>query len=368
MAANKRRKLMQTAARFCICHRTGRFKEATHLSALPVALTLPQVLKHARMIKTQMHVYEVKRAIAILFLSCWITSVPASAACQAEPAFSPPVVTSAAKEKQDPNKPASERNHHIAGYALIAIGMLVIASESSERLRLIGKVWPLVFIAAGLFLALWSDGEIWPRGTLSWTWLVHHDAEARQHKIYAILLVAMGILEYLRIRGRLSRFWRTWSFPVLALAGVALLMFHDHTAGSGATSLEAQKYVVSWLAKGKTPPTVTSVHTHSNEPAITMHHHTSMLSGGLIEKDPLARGGRSEWGMAMQNKGNGHEHLMTVAMFKVEQQHLWFVLIGLGVVFFKFVHDGAARYRAFAALLWPTCVSVLGLLLVFYTE
>ena len=111
--------------------------------------------------------------------------------------------------EQDPNKPASELNHHLAGYALIAIGALVIAGYSSEKLRPLQLVWPFLFVAAGLFLAAWSDAEIWPRGNLSWRFLIHHDPEARLHKIYALLLILIGIIEYLRARGKLNRFWRS---------------------------------------------------------------------------------------------------------------------------------------------------------------
>ena len=67
-----------------------------------------------------------------------ITGLPAAAVSVAE---------------QDPNKPASELNHHLAGYALIAIGALVIAGYSSERFRPLQLVWPFLFVAAGLFLA-----------------------------------------------------------------------------------------------------------------------------------------------------------------------------------------------------------------------
>ena len=101
--------------------------------------------------------------------------------------------------EQEPNKPASELNHHLLGYALIAIGMLVIGAQSSKRLGPLERVWPFLFVVVGLFLAAWSDKEMWPRGNLSWTWLIHHDAEARQHKIYAVLLVVMGIIECLRV-------------------------------------------------------------------------------------------------------------------------------------------------------------------------
>jgi len=72
--------------------------------------------------------------------------------------------STASVTEPDPNKPASELNHHLAGYALIAIGALVIAGYS-EKLRPLQLVWPFLFVTAGLFLAAWSDAEIWPRGT-----------------------------------------------------------------------------------------------------------------------------------------------------------------------------------------------------------
>ena len=96
----------------------------------------------------------------------------------------------AASELVDPNKEPSEFNHHMAGFALIGVGILVLTGLVFPQLRPVPFIWPLLFILAGLFLAAWSDGEIWPRGNLSWAFLLHHDPEARQHKIYAILLIA----------------------------------------------------------------------------------------------------------------------------------------------------------------------------------
>src|SRR6201993_2849671 len=147
-------------------------------------------------------------------------------------------------EPVDPNRAPSEFNHHVAGWALIGVGFLVLASFVSPDLRALRYVWPALFLLAGLFLAVWSDAEIWPRGNLSWAWLLHHDQEAGQHKIYALLLIALGLVEYLRLRGSLNRFWRTWTFSILAIAGAAFLLVHDQTATSGATSPEAPPYLL----------------------------------------------------------------------------------------------------------------------------
>jgi hypothetical protein len=285
--------------------------------------------------------------------------------------------TSASEDRQDPNKPASEQNHRLAGYALVAIGMLVIASHASAS-HASGKpgwsqrIWPFLFVAAGLFLAIWSDGEIWPRGRLSWIWLIHHDAEARQHKIYAILLIAIGTVEYLRVNAKLVRFWRIWAFPLLALFGTVLLLFHDHTSGSGATSAEAQNYLVSWVPSATDQP-VAPLTADSTGPPATIHHHDHTSSESAPIERPGAQPptiGRSMKmdNMEMDNGDSGHHHHMTAAMLKVEHQHQWFALIGIAVVLFKFLNDSAVWRRSFVPLLWPTCISVLGMLLIFYTE
>src|ERR1700739_648600 len=144
----------------------------------------------------------------------------------------------------DHNKGPSEFNHHVAGWALIGVGVLALASLSSSRIRVHGYVWPALFILAGVYLAAWSDGEIWPRGNLSWSWLFQHDAEARQHKIYALLLIAIGTVEYIRIRGSLPRFWKKWAFPLIAFIGAGMLLIHDHNSGSGVHSPEVKTYLV----------------------------------------------------------------------------------------------------------------------------
>jgi len=265
---------------------------------------------------------------------------------------------------QDPNKLASELNHHLAGGALIAIGLLVIAGRSSRRLQPLQYAWPFLFVAAGLFLAAWSDKEMWPRGNLNWAWLIHHDAEARQHKIYAVLLVALGTMEYFRVRGKLSRFWRSWTFPILALLGVVLLLFHDHTGGSGATSPEAHNYVVRWSVDNTTKAPA-SVSTSSRD---LLHHDHGMMHASAQMEEPAPSETAGLEGVQSHNSGSAHQHHMTAAMVRVEHQHLWFALVGLAVVLFKVIHDSEIWRRSFVPFLWPSCIVSLGLLLVLYAE
>jgi len=271
------------------------------------------------------------------------------------------VSSAAASTKlQDPNGPSSEFNHHLVGYALVAMGLLVIAGKSAGKFQWLRYVWPLLFIAAGIFLATWSDAEIWPRGNLNWLWLIHHDAEARQHKIYALLLILMGIVEYLRARRTLSRFWANYAFPLLALCGVLLLFFHDHSGGSGASSPEANKYVVSWLATATTAQVALPT-SDSEAPKHTMHDHT--MSGGSVQQ----HAGMNAPGIETNSTGT-HHHVMTAAMLKIEGQHMWFALVGFAVILFKFVDDRSKWRAPIIPFMWPGALVLLGVLLVFYTE
>ena len=277
-----------------------------------------------------------------------ITGLPAAAVSVAE---------------QDPDKPASELNHHLAGYALIAIGALVIAGYSSEKLRPLQLVWPFLFVAAGLFLAAWSDAEIWPRGNLSWRFLIHHDPEARLHKIYALLLILLGIIEYLRARAKLNRFWRAWAFPLLALVGAVLLLFHDHGQTSGASSPEARHYMVSgWAARAADAP--------DSMPG--MHHHASETDSPRVDDQVGTSTSMEQESNDMPghqaHSASAHSHEMSEGMLRVERQHLWFTVVGLGVALFKFVSDSALWRRTVALRLWPGLITLLGVLLVFYTE
>jgi hypothetical protein len=265
----------------------------------------------------------------------------------------------------DPNKPASELNHHLAGYALIAIALLMVLGESSERLRFCRRVWPLLFVATGLFLAAWSDREIWPRGDLSWTWLIHHDFEARQHKIYAIVLVLIGLIEHARAGNHLPRPWRTWAFPLLALFGACLLLFHDHTQASGASSPEAQAYRVSWsggstLAANQDPMASPAV----SEP---FHHRVTDAGDASVMRHTTGNSDGHD-GMQMSEQNGSHYHHMTASEMKVESEHFWFFVAGLGIASLKLLSDGGFWRRWFVPVLWPSLMGVLGVLLIVYTE
>jgi hypothetical protein len=257
----------------------------------------------------------------------------------------------------DPDIIDSQFNHHAIGWALIAMALLIVAQQASPRLAFLQRVWQFIFIAGGIFLMVWSDKEIWPRGQVSWTWLIYHDPEARQHKVYAILLIVMGAIEYLRVKGKLSAFWRRWAFPALAVFGAVFLLTHDHESGSGLPpgwdKLEKEERIAEMRGQAGLPllPTQKAV-----VDLTILDHHESVQHDMITKSD-----------VSDIQHGDHSGHVMT-GRVHVQRQHLWYTVVGIAVALFKFVADGTLFRWRWLGYSWPVAMAVLGVLLTGYTE
>lgn len=144
----------------------------------------------------------------------------------------PAVPQDAARAAKDlADKQESEFNHHLAGSFVIASGIFIfLESYLAKRWSLIRYVWPMCFVAAGLFVLVFSDTEIWPFGPQTPWYAIMHNLEVLQHKIFSFILLAIGYVELQKARGRLDAKWATWFFPVVGVAGAILLLFHVHNS------------------------------------------------------------------------------------------------------------------------------------------
>lgn len=150
-------------------------------------------------------------------------------------------------------KAYSEFNHRLAGILVVLIalgelhGALRIAAWSWMRLLLPGAM-----LVGGSYLIVWSDHDAWPIGSqtfidsfvLGETLMVHH-------KLYALLLLAVGLIEWLRRSGKLVP--RVWSLPLPAFAvvGGGLLFLHNHGDHPSAHQIALHHLtmgVTAWLA------------------------------------------------------------------------------------------------------------------------
>lgn len=143
------------------------------------------------------------------------------------------------------DKRESEFNHHLAGLLLVIAAFLVLIHTSLARTsRAVRYAWPLCFLAAGLFVLVFSDTEIWPFGPQSPWVAITTNPEDLQHKLFAIILLVIGFVEFQRVRGKLTGAWPAFVFPLSGLAGVVMLLFHSHSVGMhGPDHMQLMKHI-----------------------------------------------------------------------------------------------------------------------------
>jgi copper resistance protein D len=145
------------------------------------------------------------------------------------------------------DKKESEFNHHLAGL-FVALGAVFMLFQDRLKARwpAVKHLWPACFLISGIFVLVWSDTELWPFGRQPWIDAMIDSSEVLQHKTFAVLLLTLGIIEWQRARGVLTSAWSGWVFPVLAIGGSVLLLFHSHGAGMhGADHLERMARIQS---------------------------------------------------------------------------------------------------------------------------
>src|SRR5437870_10842935 len=147
-------------------------------------------------------------------------------------------------------KAYSESNHHITGIFVLLIGL----SEVREALAVALLAWtrfllPVGMLGAGTYLMIWSDHEAWPIGSLSFVQTFFGtDGEIVQHKLYAVLFLAAGLIELLRRTGRLAQAWWRIPLPAVAILGGLMLFLHSHGAHPAAHSIAIHHTLMGIMA------------------------------------------------------------------------------------------------------------------------
>jgi len=130
------------------------------------------------------------------------------------------------------DKRESEFNHHLAGFFVAVAGLFILfQSKLVTRWPAVKYIWPACFLLAGIFVFVWSDTELWPFGHRQWLEALRNNREVLQHKTFAVLLIALGTIEWQKARGALRAAWSHWVFPSVAVIGSVLLIFHQHEGG-----------------------------------------------------------------------------------------------------------------------------------------
>ncbi len=149
--------------------------------------------------------------------------------------------------KYEEDKAFSEFNHRMAGFFLLLVGAVVLAQDPlSRRWPQSRYAWPVFLFLPGLYLVFLSDPEAWPVGPVPLSQVLTVDHEVLHHKIFALTLVVLGVIEYARVQGRLRGLWAAFIFPVLAVICSVLLLIHPHNPGvHGPEEMAVMKHIQS---------------------------------------------------------------------------------------------------------------------------
>lgn len=187
---------------------------------------------------------ELGLGMVVLFAAASLTSLPPAAdvvvdrAALAEVAtrFTPrwPALTSPAIEtmpvddreapRTDEDRAWSEYNHHISGIFVMTMGLLALVHGFGARWA---RHWPLVFLGLAAFMMVRNDPGSWPLGPEGF-WEGFTRPEVLQHRVFVLLVVGFGLFEWAVRIGRVRSAACARIFPLLCVAGGAMLLTHSH--------------------------------------------------------------------------------------------------------------------------------------------
>lgn len=120
-----------------------------------------------------------------------------------------------------------EFNHHVGGVIVLLLSALtwleVLENSAAKAIRL---AWPICLIVIGFYNVILSDRFAWPVKPSS---LVENlsDPEVLQHKILAVMVLALGLIELLRRLSMVTSAMWLYLFYGLTLLTGGILLGHD---------------------------------------------------------------------------------------------------------------------------------------------
>jgi putative copper resistance protein D len=129
--------------------------------------------------------------------------------------------------RTDADRAWSEYNHHTSGLFVLTMGLLAIVSRT--RWGGWARHWPLIFLGLAAFLFVRSDPGSWPQGPIGF-WESFKYPEVLQHRLAVLLVVIFAIFEWGVRTGRIRSPRAALVFPLLCVAGGALLLTHSHAS------------------------------------------------------------------------------------------------------------------------------------------
>lgn len=122
-------------------------------------------------------------------------------------------------------KTQSEFNHNFSGAVVLVMALLALVDRRQSFAW--ARHWPLLFLGLAVFLSLFAASTVWPLGSESF-WKTLLVPEVLEHRLFTVLVVALGLFEWRVRTGKLTHPRALLAFPLLCIVGGALLLAHSH--------------------------------------------------------------------------------------------------------------------------------------------
>jgi putative copper resistance protein D len=117
-------------------------------------------------------------------------------------------------------------NHNMAGLLVLVIAIAAVLDRTGTIK--IARHWPLLFLMLATFLFVFAEPTVWPLGSEAF-WGTLAVPGVLQHRLATTLVVGLAVAEWRVQVGRLSATHWRFAFPVLCVAGGAMLLTHSHS-------------------------------------------------------------------------------------------------------------------------------------------
>lgn len=122
----------------------------------------------------------------------------------------------------------STLNHNLSGWLLLPIGLaMLLAAWGRSRFPWVTLLWPALMLVLAAFVLYRSDPYAWPYGVKGFAESLA-ERKVFEHKLSGLIILVMGLVEWLRARKTLVHWLWGMIFPLLAIAGGTVLFFHVH--------------------------------------------------------------------------------------------------------------------------------------------
>jgi len=133
----------------------------------------------------------------------------------------------------------SEFMHSWSGVLVCLLGLAWLVQSVGGRsaaARAAAWVWPAALIPFAVFVAIASDPEVWPMGTVS-PWVALTDPIVLEHRIGALMIVVLAVLGLREARHGGDRQPLGRALPIVMIAGSLLLLGHAHSSFAASDKL-----------------------------------------------------------------------------------------------------------------------------------